>query len=60
MTSISERRPVRAAVLNDFGHLDLETVWVDSPGPREVRIRPLFVGLCHSDLHYGASMSSPA
>src|SRR3954452_24578091 len=52
MTSISERRPVRAAVLNDSGHLDLETVWVDSPGPREVRIRPLFVGLCHSDLHY--------
>ncbi|MDX6324942.1 MAG: S-(hydroxymethyl)glutathione dehydrogenase / alcohol dehydrogenase [Nocardioidaceae bacterium] len=50
--SISERRPVRAAVLNTPGHLDLETLWVDSPGPREIRVRPVAVGLCHSDLHY--------
>jgi hypothetical protein len=25
---------------------------VDRPGPREVRVRPVNVGLCHSDLHY--------
>jgi S-(hydroxymethyl)glutathione dehydrogenase / alcohol dehydrogenase len=52
MTSISERRPVRAAVLNTPGHLDLETLWVDAPGLHEIRIRPVSVGLCHSDLHY--------
>jgi S-(hydroxymethyl)glutathione dehydrogenase/alcohol dehydrogenase len=52
MTTTPPRRPAHAAVLNEPGHLDLETLWVDSPGPREVRIRPLFVGLCHSDLHY--------
>ena len=46
------RDAVRAAVLNEPGRLDLETLWVDRPGPREVRVRPAAVGLCHSDLHY--------
>ena len=46
------RDAVRAAVLNRPGTLDLETLWVDRPGPREVRVRPVNVGLCHSDLHY--------
>lgn len=46
------RTPVRAAVLNRPGHLDLETVFVDAPEPDEVRIRPAHVGLCHSDMHY--------
>ncbi len=41
-----------AAVLNRPGGLDLEVLQVASPGPHEVRIRPLHVGLCHSDLHY--------
>jgi len=51
--AVSEgRSDVRAAVLNRPGHLDLETLWVDRPGPREVRVRPVAVGLCHSDLHY--------
>ncbi len=49
---MSERTPVRAAVLNTPGRLDLQTVHVDSPGPQEVRVRPAHVGLCHSDLHY--------
>ncbi|WP_231123986.1 Zn-dependent alcohol dehydrogenase [Nocardioides sambongensis] len=46
------RTPIRAAVLNSCGRLDYETVHIDLPGPDEVRIRPLHVGLCHSDLHY--------
>ena len=46
------REAARAAVLNEPGHLDLETLWVDRPGAREVRLRPVSVGLCHSDLHY--------
>ena len=46
------RDAVRAAVLNRPRTLDLETLWVDRPGPREVRVRPANVGLCHSDLHY--------
>jgi len=41
-----------AAVLNSPGTLDLETLWVDRPGHLEVRVRPVNVGLCHSDLHY--------
>ena len=27
-------------------------LWIDAPGPEEVRVRPVNVGLCHSDLHY--------
>jgi len=34
------------------GRLDVHTRWVDRPGPLEVRVRPVNVGLCHSDLHY--------
>jgi S-(hydroxymethyl)glutathione dehydrogenase/alcohol dehydrogenase len=50
---VSETRTaIRAAVLNKPGRLDLETLWVDRPGPLEVRVRPVNVGLCHSDLHY--------
>ncbi len=48
----SPRTEVRAAVLRRPGHLELESVLVDRPGPEEVRVRPVNVGLCHSDLHY--------
>jgi S-(hydroxymethyl)glutathione dehydrogenase / alcohol dehydrogenase len=47
------RTAVSAAVLNTVGQpLDFETLQVDQPAPDEVRVRPLHVGLCHSDLHY--------
>jgi S-(hydroxymethyl)glutathione dehydrogenase/alcohol dehydrogenase len=46
------RTPIQAAVLNVVGRLDLQTVHVDEPEPHEVRVRPLHVGVCHSDLHY--------
>ncbi len=46
------RTPVTAAVLTEVGRLDVDTVWIDAPEPSEVRVRPAFVGVCHSDLHY--------
>lgn len=46
------RDAAAAAVLNTPGKLDLTEVLVDRPGPGEVRLRPSYVGLCHSDLHY--------
>jgi S-(hydroxymethyl)glutathione dehydrogenase / alcohol dehydrogenase len=46
------RTAVRAAVLNAAGTLDFETLHIDEPHPDEVRVRPVAVGLCHSDLHY--------
>lgn len=49
---MSTRTPIRAAVLNRAGVLDFETLEIDAPGPDEVRVRPVAVGLCHSDLHY--------
>ena len=29
----------------------LEDVDIDEPGPREVRVRMVAAGVCHSDLH---------
>lgn len=49
---MSEREPIRAAVLNRPGTLEFETLHIDAPGANEVRVRPVVVGLCHSDLHY--------
>lgn len=51
-TLLAGRTAIRAAVLNRIGSLDFETVYVDAPSADEVRVRPVFVGLCHSDLHY--------
>ena len=43
----------RAAILYSCpGDLTIEDIEVDSPGPREVLIRTVAAGLCHSDLHY--------
>jgi S-(hydroxymethyl)glutathione dehydrogenase / alcohol dehydrogenase len=43
----------QAAVLRDApGELVIEQIVVDSPGPREVLIRTVAAGLCHSDLNY--------
>jgi S-(hydroxymethyl)glutathione dehydrogenase / alcohol dehydrogenase len=44
---------MQAAVLNSIpGELVIEDVQVDSPGPREVLIRTVAAGCCHSDLHF--------
>jgi S-(hydroxymethyl)glutathione dehydrogenase / alcohol dehydrogenase len=44
---------VKAAVLNSIpGTLEIEEVKIDKPGPREVLIRTVAAGLCHSDLHF--------
>jgi S-(hydroxymethyl)glutathione dehydrogenase/alcohol dehydrogenase len=44
---------MRAAVLNTIpGRLDIEDVEIGLPGPREVLVRTVAAGLCHSDLHF--------
>jgi S-(hydroxymethyl)glutathione dehydrogenase/alcohol dehydrogenase len=43
---------VKAAVLNTRkGPLDIEDIQIDKPGPREVLVRTVASGVCHSDLH---------
>lgn len=44
---------MRAAVLHETpGTLAIEDVTIDKPGAREVLIRTVGSGLCHSDLHF--------
>lgn len=44
---------MKAAVLRAIpGELTIEDVQVDNPGPREVLIRTVAAGVCHSDKHY--------
>jgi S-(hydroxymethyl)glutathione dehydrogenase/alcohol dehydrogenase len=44
---------MKAAVLNSIpGQLDIEDIELGSPGPREVLVRTVAAGLCHSDLHF--------
>jgi S-(hydroxymethyl)glutathione dehydrogenase/alcohol dehydrogenase len=44
---------MRAAVLPTVpSMLEIEEVVVDKPGPREVLVRTVAAGLCHSDLHF--------
>jgi S-(hydroxymethyl)glutathione dehydrogenase/alcohol dehydrogenase len=42
---------MRAAILQTPGTLDLVDLVIDKPAPREVLIRTVGSGLCHSDLH---------
>jgi len=43
---------VRAAVMRTVGEpLQIEDVRIDAPGPREVVVRTVATGVCHSDLH---------
>src|SRR6202008_4104966 len=45
--------PMKAAVLREVGRpLQIEDVQIDKPGPREVLIRTVAAGVCHSDLHF--------
>ncbi|MDA3039452.1 MAG: Zn-dependent alcohol dehydrogenase [Actinomycetota bacterium] len=44
---------MKAAVLNAIpGVLEIEDIDVGEPGPREVLVRTVAAGLCHSDLHF--------
>ncbi|MEZ5377699.1 MAG: Zn-dependent alcohol dehydrogenase [Acidimicrobiales bacterium] len=44
---------MKAAVLNSVpGQLDIQEVEIGEPGPREVLIKTVAAGLCHSDLHF--------
>lgn len=44
---------MRAAVLNSVpGRLDIEEIEIGEPGPREVLVRTVAAGICHSDLHF--------
>ena len=44
---------MKAAVLREIQKpLEIEDVEISSPGPREVVIRTVAAGVCHSDLHF--------
>ena len=44
---------MKAAVLRELNRpLEIEEVRVSKPGPREVLVRTLAAGVCHSDLHF--------
>ncbi len=44
---------MKAAVLHEVGQpLVIEDVAIDKPGPREVLVRTVAAGVCHSDLHF--------
>jgi S-(hydroxymethyl)glutathione dehydrogenase/alcohol dehydrogenase len=44
---------MKAAVLHEVGKpLVVEDLQVDDPGPREVLVRTVAAGVCHSDYHY--------
>ena len=44
---------MKAAVLREPNKpLEIEDVQVSKPGPREVLVRPVAAGVCHSDLHF--------
>ncbi len=44
---------MKAAVLNAIpGVLEIEDIDIGEPGPREVLVRTVAAGLCHSDLHF--------
>lgn len=44
---------MKAAVLREVGKpLQIEDVQLNKPGPREVLVRTVAAGVCHSDLHF--------
>ena len=50
---VAQRTAVKAAVLREPKvPLAIETVEIDAPGPREIRIDTRAVGLCRSDMHF--------
>jgi S-(hydroxymethyl)glutathione dehydrogenase/alcohol dehydrogenase len=48
-----ENKKMKAAVLHAPGtSMTIEEVGISKPGPREVLVRTVAVGVCHSDLHF--------
>ncbi|MFP6809204.1 MAG: Zn-dependent alcohol dehydrogenase [Pseudomonadales bacterium] len=44
---------MKAAVLREQNKpMEIEEVQISKPGPREVMVRPVAAGVCHSDLHF--------
>ena len=44
---------MKAAVLREQNKpMEIEEVQISKPGPREVMVRPIAMGVCHSDLHF--------
>jgi len=44
---------MKAAVLREQNQpMEIEEVQISKPGPREVLVRPIAAGVCHSDLHF--------
>src|SRR4051794_8990392 len=44
---------MKAALLKEIpGELVIDDVQIDKPGPREVLVRTVAAGCCHSDLHF--------
>ena len=44
---------MKAALLREANKpMAIEEVQISKPGPREVLVRPIAVGVCHSDLHF--------
>lgn len=44
---------MKAAVLESIpGELEIQDISIGDPGPREVLVRTVAAGLCHSDLHF--------
>ena len=44
---------MKAAVLREYNTpLEIEDVVVSNPGPREVLVRTVAAGVCHSDVHF--------
>lgn len=44
---------MKAAVLREQNKaMEIEDVEISKPGPREVLVRPVAMGVCHSDLHF--------
>lgn len=44
---------MKAAVLRELNSpLEIENVEISKPGPREVLVRPIAAGVCHTDLHF--------
>ena len=44
---------MKAAVLHEVNQpLEIQEVQTSKPGPREVLVRTVAAGICHSDLHF--------
>jgi S-(hydroxymethyl)glutathione dehydrogenase / alcohol dehydrogenase len=53
LANSSSENTMKAAVLRAPNQpLEIEEVQISKPGPREVLVRPVAAGVCHSDLHF--------